>query len=173
MNDLFLAGTAVAGGIAVGGLLYLAVRPRRPALVPLEIIQEEEVVPLARARDDRELRFDDDAPFSVASPVSVPVHVEAAPAPRAAAAVPPPPRVVAPIAAGRGPPPRAAFDRDVPPEPPASPIPTEWARRLVGPLDAGRTKGVCSGCGTHLSVSTARPVRIACPVCGRTRLLAA
>lgn len=53
-----------------------------------------------------------------------------------------------------------------------SSIPTEWARRQVGPVEPGRAKGVCSGCGTALSISKRRPLRIACPVCGRTRLLA-
>jgi hypothetical protein len=52
-------------------------------------------------------------------------------------------------------------------------VPTEWARRQVGPTEPGRTAGACGGCGARLSVSTARPLRIACPVCGRTKLLAA
>lgn len=56
--------------------------------------------------------------------------------------------------------------------PPPPPVPTEWARRLVGPAPPGRMRGVCSGCGTTLSISTARPLRIACPVCGRTKLVA-
>jgi len=50
-------------------------------------------------------------------------------------------------------------------------IPSEWARRLSGEPDAGRQRGVCSGCGTALSVSSKRPLRITCPECGRTRLL--
>ena len=58
------------------------------------------------------------------------------------------------------------------PAPPPPPVPTEWARRQVGPPEPGRTKGACSGCGAMLSVSDQRPLRIACPVCGRTRLLA-
>ena len=52
-------------------------------------------------------------------------------------------------------------------------VQTEWARRQVGPVEAGRTAGACGGCGARLSVSNARPLRIACPVCGRTKLLAA
>lgn len=56
--------------------------------------------------------------------------------------------------------------------PPPAPVPSEWARRQVGPVDPGRSKGVCSGCGTSISVSNARPLRIACPVCGRSKLLA-
>lgn len=51
-------------------------------------------------------------------------------------------------------------------------VQTEWARRQVGPVEAGRTSGACGGCGARLSVSAARPLRIACPVCGRTKLLA-
>lgn len=50
--------------------------------------------------------------------------------------------------------------------------PTEWAARVSGPLPPGHTRGVCSGCGTPLSVGPRRPLRIACPECGRTRLLA-
>ena len=52
-------------------------------------------------------------------------------------------------------------------------VPTEWARRQVGPVEPGRSAGACGGCGARLSVSNARPLRIACPVCGRTKLLAA
>lgn len=51
-------------------------------------------------------------------------------------------------------------------------VPTEWARRQVGLVEPGRTAGACGGCGARLSVSNARPLRIACPVCGRTKLLA-
>jgi hypothetical protein len=62
-----------------------------------------------------------------------------------------------------------------PPPPAAEPqegIPTEWARRAVGPAEADRARGVCSGCGTKLAVTKRRPLRIKCPVCGRERLLA-
>jgi hypothetical protein len=53
------------------------------------------------------------------------------------------------------------------------PIQTEWARRaFTGPVGADRVRGMCSGCGTTLSVARApRPLRTACPVCGRTRVL--
>lgn len=51
-------------------------------------------------------------------------------------------------------------------------VPTEWARRQVGPAEPGRVAGACGGCGARLSVSNARPLRIACPVCGRTKLIA-
>lgn len=78
-----------------------------------------------------------------------------APAPRAA----PPPR----------PPPKSWAQQALEETPSA--VPTEWARRQVGPVEKGRTAGVCGGCAARLSVSNARPLRIACPVCGRTKLL--
>lgn len=60
--------------------------------------------------------------------------------------------------------------RDPRPEPPA--VPTEWARRGVGPAPPGKVKGMCSGCGSVLFVSCEpRPMRVACPVCGRQRVL--
>lgn len=61
------------------------------------------------------------------------------------------------------------------PAPPAggSVVVSEWARRDDGgALAPGRTKGVCSGCGVPITVSTRRPLRISCPECGRSRLLA-
>ena len=74
----------------------------------------------------------------------------------------------APRAPVERPPPRAA-----PPAPEASTVPTEWAARATdAPLPQGHVRGVCSGCGTPLSVGPRRPLRIACPECGRTRLLA-
>jgi hypothetical protein len=56
---------------------------------------------------------------------------------------------------------------------PESAIPMEWAQRHEGggPAPPGRVRGACSGCGTKLTVSDRRPLRIACPVCGRARLL--
>ena len=69
-------------------------------------------------------------------------------------------------------PPRFPARPTLPPLPPGPPnVPTEWARRQVGPLEPGRVRGICSGCGTTISVSRRRPLRVACPVCGRTRLL--
>ena len=150
MNDLLLAGMAAVGGVAAGGMLYLLVRRRAPPpgpreeVVELEVLSEETVVPAPS--------FEAEPAFSVA-----PARAPPRPAP-----LPASPRGV-----------RPTYDPDDPPELPDSPIPTEWARRQVGPVEGGRMKGVCSGCGTSLSVSTARPLRIACPVCGRTRLLAA
>lgn len=74
-------------------------------------------------------------------------------------------------APARPPPVRAAPPRPASPDMEDSAVPTEWARRHLGALEPGRVKGICSGCGTPLSISTRRPLRVACPVCGRTRLL--
>lgn len=52
------------------------------------------------------------------------------------------------------------------------PVPTEWGRRQVGPPEAGRVVGVCSGCNARLSVTDTKPLRIVCPVCGRQKLRA-
>lgn len=170
MNDLLLAAATAAGGLVTGVLILLAVRKRNPPaakpeeVVPLEVVAEETVVPVRR--DATSPSFDD-APFTIAQ--------APAPAPRPMAAQVPllqthaPRRPALVLNRGIGP----TYDPDDPPELPDSPIPTEWARRLLGNLGAGRTRGVCSGCGTHLSISQQRPVRIACPVCGRTRLLGA
>ena len=147
MNELLLAAFAVGGGVVAGGLLYLALRRRAPRPeepLPLEVLSVETFVAAPVAESGPE-----DHPFSL---------VQAAPPP----VRPAPARGV-----------RPTYDPDALPELSESPIPTEWARRQVGPLEGGRMKGVCSGCGTSLSVSAARPLRIACPVCGRTRLLAA
>lgn len=168
MNELLLGGLAIGGGLLTGGLLYLAFRPRRDRVVALEIVSEETLVRApARAREgDRATPFED-APFSLVQPSPaggrrVPVRTNATSVPDHD-----PLRILDNGAL------RPTYDPDDPPELPDSPIPTEWARRQVGPLDNGRMKGLCSGCGTHLSISQERPVRIACPVCGRTRLLAA
>lgn len=69
--------------------------------------------------------------------------------------------------------PAPAAPRPAPHAPEASLVPTEWAARATdAPLAPGHVRGVCSGCGTPLSVGPRRPLRIACPECGRTRLLA-
>lgn len=72
--------------------------------------------------------------------------------------------------------------RAAPPARPATPssfmgpqdgITTEWARRLVGPAPPGRAVGKCGKCGTRVAVSVApRPLRVCCPECGRSRVLA-
>lgn len=168
MNELLLGGLAIGGGLLTGGLIYLAFRPARARVVPLEIVAEETVVPApTRARasapgasPEAGPRFED-APFTLVPQAPgrhVPVTAGGAPERD-------PLRLLDKRAL------RPTYDPDDPPELPDSPIPTEWARRQIGPLDQGRMKGVCSGCGTHLSISQERPVRIACPVCGRTRLL--
>ncbi|HET6405882.1 MAG TPA: hypothetical protein VFH78_14660 [Candidatus Thermoplasmatota archaeon] len=86
-----------------------------------------------------------------------------------------PPRAAPPVAAPRPPmrepPPMKSWAQQVMEHAPAE-VPTEWARRQVGVVEPGRTAGACGGCGARLSVSNARPLRIACPVCGRTKLLA-
>lgn len=152
VNELLLGSVAVGAGLAAGGLIYLALRPRRAKLVPLEVV-EEEIVPAPVAAGPR---FEDD-PFSVAAP------------PPRAAALP----EASPLSLVTKRMLRPTYDPEDPPEFRESAVTTEWARRQVGPVDRGRQKGVCSGCGTHLSISQERPLRVACPVCGRTRLLAA
>lgn len=68
-------------------------------------------------------------------------------------------------------PPMRGVDRPAAPLP-ESAIPMEWAQRYEGgPAPEGRVRGACSGCGSKLTVSNRKPLRIACPVCGRTRLL--
>ena len=150
--DPFLIGGALVAGFGVGALAVLVARRRGE---PEEVVQYEVVT-------------EERAPSPPPAPAAAPAPdfdqtdfavVEAPPAP----ARPPAPR------SGPAGPARASWaPREAPPEP----VPTEWARRHVGPVESGRTKGVCSGCGTTISVSTQRPLRIACPVCGRTRLLA-
>lgn len=68
----------------------------------------------------------------------------------------------------------AAVQRPPVPDPGPTSVPTEWAQRAPdgAALPPGHVRGVCSGCGTPLSVGPRRPLRIACPECGRTRLLA-
>lgn len=97
-------------------------------------------------------------------------------------------RPATPLGAPAAPPPFPAPPTRAPPQPQAPPyvtprpvreprvemppVQTEWARRAFGPLGADRVRGMCSGCGTMLSVARApRPLRTACPVCGRTRVL--
>lgn len=92
-----------------------------------------------------------------------------APPPRRA---PPPPRSEPPARAQARPAPPKTWAQQAMEQSPA-PIPSEWARRQVGPVEPGRTAGACGGCGARLSVSDQRPLRIACPVCGRSKLLAA
>ena len=157
---------ALAAGFALGALtIFVAgLRRRRPheADAKPEVVrldpppEEEPIVTLEPIEDDApaaEPGFDDH--FGVSR------HAPPAPTPR-------PPPAPAPARAPRGPPPRAPL-----PAPEPSTIPTEWAARATdAPLPPGHVRGVCSGCGTPLSVGPRRPLRIACPECGRTRLLA-
>ncbi|HEX2022136.1 MAG TPA: hypothetical protein VHH36_05445 [Candidatus Thermoplasmatota archaeon] len=147
MDVLFLA-VAILLGFALGVLLMVVVRSLRRRG------EEEADDPPPEPPVAHEL-VEDDAPFA-----------------------PPPQRRPEPefddsfgVASAPAPPPR-----DELPPPPVemtqSAIPTEWAKRALGAVEPGRVRGICSGCGTPLSVSKRRPIRIACPVCGRTRVLA-
>lgn len=171
--DLLVVGGALAAGFGLGVAVLVVARrrPKKPdAPVEMEIV------------DDSPATFVPPAPAARAPPppASTRAHPERAPAmvlthgvqmadaplDRRAAAAP------APRAPMREPPPMKTWAQQTREEV-GSPIPSEWARRQVGPLEPGRTKGACGGCGAALSVSTQRPLRIACPVCGRTKLLAA
>lgn len=62
-------------------------------------------------------------------------------------------------------------------EAPTRTPPTAWARP-AGPQDArysplgrGETRGVCSKCGAHLTLPSARPLRATCPACGHSKML--
>lgn len=162
-TDILYLVVALLLGFGLGVLSILLVRRRSKEVIAYEVVEED------------------------------------VPPPRAAAAHPPPPPPPpapsrperSPWAPPERPPEEPAFDdtfsvaserppptaRDELARPPVpemsapSTVPTEWARRHVGPVEAGRVKGVCSGCGTAITISKVRPVRIACPVCGRTRLL--
>ena len=159
-TDLLYLVVALLLGFALGVLAILVFRRRPPAEPAPEARRarrprsapEPTAVPVsgARAESWEDVEFEvvqDDAPATPAPAASSPTR-----APR-----PPPARAVQPL------PPLDEVE---------SSVPTEWARRHVGPPEPGRVKGICSGCGTPLSISLRRPLRVACPVCGRTRLLA-
>lgn len=135
-------------------------RPRGPP--PGKTAAHAPPAPVAPPRAPPEQAADDDWEETVDFAI---VEDEPEPAPA------PPPRAPAPTTPPppphRGPPPRPY----VPEMEQEGVVPTEWARRHVGPLEPGRVKGICSGCGTPISISKRRPIRVACPVCGRTRLL--
>lgn len=160
LDVLLTAGTAVAaGGTAL--LIAMAVRRRRAAANAARTAgQSEPDIPL-------EFEVVKDVPVTIMDPAPAPVSFAPVAEPQLQAVA-----VGARGASNPMPlPPILREDHRAAPPPPA-PIPTEWARRQVGPAGPGRTKGACSGCGAMLSVSNQRPLRIACPVCGRTRLLA-
>lgn len=168
---VYVTGALVGGGaVGLAVALVLAKRMSKPAAAPevaFEPIAEDPVTFVPPAPR---------APARPPAPTQRNAHPERAPAMvlttgvdmqdaafersaprRGARPAPPQPRAI------------PVLPRD---PPPPAPVPSEWARRQVGPVESGRTKGVCSGCGTSISVSDARPLRIACPVCGRTKLLA-
>jgi hypothetical protein len=147
---------AVLAGLALGILAVLPLHARRRrarqrittevVAQAYEILGEDDETPLAPPTPPPAPATDDDEPYTIARDPLAP----APPSPRASPAPHPYPPT---------------------PPPPEDAIPSEWARRLTGPLHPDRARGICSGCGTKLSVSKRRPIRIACPVCGRTRLL--
>jgi len=178
-------GAAIAAGVGLGGLAaWAAWRYTRAAPNPREETVSFEPI------------FDDEPP---ARPR--PVARPAQPMPRSAAPLPPPSprghaerapamvltqgvamqdaqldrrapaRSAPPRAPMREPPPMRSWAQQVKLETKPA-VPTEWARRQVGPVEPGRVAGVCGGCGSRLSVSNQRPLRIACPVCGRNKLIA-
>lgn len=161
MNPYLVLGIALAAGFCLGLVVLFVVRRKPKDVVSLEIVEE---VPAGEAAgfDEPHFTIARDAPAALVPPPtpSAPAASAArAPAPQAPPARPPmrlPPGVH-----------QSSWEEQAPPDP----IQTEWARRQVGPVEPGRMKGLCSGCGTALSISLQRPIRIACPVCGRTRLL--
>ena len=187
MQWLYLA-VALAVGIALAGLAIWAAR-RYAKAADAAVPVENEIV-----FDDAQVTF-----VPLPKPLTRP-EVQRAPPPRAAPAPAPNPRGHAERApamvltqgvrmqeAAYSRAPQRAPVRERPPmrEPPpmrtwaqevrattGPEVPSEWARRQVGPVEPGRVAGACGGCGARLSVSTQRPLRIACPVCGRTKLLA-
>lgn len=178
-TELLLVGGALVGGFGLCALVVLAARRRPPTDEPveLEVVEESPVTFVPPAPRPS-------APVAAAPPP--PAHARTHPAKAPAMVLTPGvamqdeaferPRNVPVNAPPQRPPMRAppsmkSWAQQTMEQLPA-PVPTEWARRQVGPVEPGRAKGVCSGCGANLSVSTQRPLRIACPVCGRTKLLA-
>lgn len=185
MEEALLVGGALVLGFGAGVVALLVVRRAKAPKEEADAVVELEVV-----LDESPVTFVPPAPQPAAPPVPA-VPPQAAPPPPSPRSHPE--RQPAMILTRGVQMSDSAFQRQAPPrQAPASmpesrpqpwarprpreeapaPVPTEWARRQVGPLEPGRAKGVCSGCGTALSVSMARPLRIACPECGRTRLLA-
>lgn len=62
-------------------------------------------------------------------------------------------------------------------ETPTRTPPSAWARPTpsadtrYSPLGRGETRGVCSKCGAHLTLPSARPLRATCPACGHSKML--
>ena len=178
MDPLLTAGL-VAGGVALAGVAVFAAwrLTRRAPEAPVEM----------------ELVIEDERPVSFVPPSRMPAPVAAAPPPPSSPRAHPeraPAMVLtqgvamrddafsrrAPVAPARRepfkePPPMKSWAQQVK-DTTGPEVPTEWARRQVGPVESGRVAGACGGCGARLSVSDTRPLRIACPVCGRTKLVA-
>lgn len=171
LNEFLLLGGALAAGFALG-MLVVALR-RRPA----ERVQHEVLAEVDPATAAPTLKAGApegwDESFSVAEPAAPRVAPLQPPSPPAPSPRAPPAPPADPDARWRRPS-SLGGESSPPPRPADEPggVPSEWARRQVGAVEPGRSKGVCSGCGTMLSISDKRPLRIACPVCGRTRLLA-
>lgn len=165
--ELLYLVVALLLGFALGVLALLLFR-RKPVAREPPLARAPPPPPRASAPPPEAWSDDDDDAVEFAL-------VDDEPPARAAPRAPP----RAPPAPQSPPPARPAPYRPPPPGRPIAPemddpvgtVPTEWARRHVGPLEPGRVKGICSGCGTPISISTRRPLRVACPVCGRTRLL--
>lgn len=189
MEPIVVAGAIAATAALTAGAIWAAVRYARPAKgadepVETKIVEDEHPATFHAGTAVRAAQ--------PARPVLAPPppgilpprpHAERAPAMvltrgvEMEDAAPPAPsgrpfvRAPAPRPPMREPPPMRSWAQQVR-ESTAPEVPTEWARRQVGPVEPGRTSGACGGCGARLSVSSARPLRIACPVCGRTKLLA-
>lgn len=155
VDALYLV-VALLLGVAIGVLAMVLLRPRRraaPEATAHEVVEDDE---------------DETEPFSPPRPAARP----GPPARRAAA-----PETEFDDSFGvaareaQAPPARDELPRPPMPDAPEGGLPTEWAKRVIGAVEPGRVRGVCSGCGTALSITRRRPVRIACPVCGRTRVL--
>lgn len=144
MEDWLVLVGALAAGFALGALtIFLAgLWRKRPRKA-----EEAELVRMEVVSDDEPVTHPFDDHFGVSPNHPHPPRPAAAPAPRSVQARP---------------------------HLPASTVPTEWAARVTPatPLAPGHTRGACSGCGTMLSASPRRPIRLACPECGNTRLLA-
>ena len=168
----------IAGAVLAGGAIWAAWRStkakRVPESVEMEIVFDERPASIARPPQAP-------APVARAPPPSSPrAHPERAPAMVLTQGVQmrdsefsrrSPAQAPAPRPPMREPPPMKSWAQQVR-ETTQAAVPTEWARRQVGPVEPGRVAGACGGCGARLSVSNARPLRIACPVCGRTKLIA-
>ena len=151
--DLLYLVVALLLGFSLGVLALLVMfrkrgapaAPQEPRGMPPPTHDPPPVTPAQPSWDEVEFEIvEDDEPPRATRP-----------APQPARPRPPPARAVQPL----------------PPTESPGEIPTEWARRHVGAAPPDRVKGICSGCGTPLSISRRRPLRVACPVCGRTRLL--